>query len=164
MQRSTNHISYNSVCWSRPKTWCQKEKRRQLSGIISATRRMILTKQVFCATTRGNTTNLFDHLCWYHTAESCTGLILQTCPRPYPPYLKLNPTRFPTVAQITFSTEPICYKLIPTRTQRKIGQMQVLKMKVSQRREWEFWEGASTHEWAHMKYKCLSFWNAGIFL
>ena len=30
------------------KTWCQKEKQRQLSGIISATRRMILTKHVFC--------------------------------------------------------------------------------------------------------------------
>ena len=30
------------------KTWCQKEKQCQLSGIISATRRMILTKHVFC--------------------------------------------------------------------------------------------------------------------
>ena len=29
-------------------TWCQKEKQCQLSGIISATRRMILTKHVFC--------------------------------------------------------------------------------------------------------------------
>ena len=30
------------------KTWCQKEKHCQLSGIILATRRMILTKHVFC--------------------------------------------------------------------------------------------------------------------
>ena len=29
------------------KTWCRKEKQRQLSGIISATR-MILIKHVFC--------------------------------------------------------------------------------------------------------------------
>ena len=54
------------------------------------------------ATTRGNTPNLFDHLRRYHTAESCTGLSLKT--RPYMPYLKLHPTRFPTVAQITFCT------------------------------------------------------------
>ena len=31
---------------AKTKTWCQKE--RQLAGIISATRRMILTKHVFC--------------------------------------------------------------------------------------------------------------------
>ena len=30
------------------KTWCQKEKQRQLSGIILATRGMKLTKHVFC--------------------------------------------------------------------------------------------------------------------
>ena len=32
------------------------------------------------ATTRGNTTHLFDHLHECHTAESCTGLILKTHP------------------------------------------------------------------------------------
>ena len=33
---------------AKTKTWCQKEKQRELSGIISATRRMILTEHVFC--------------------------------------------------------------------------------------------------------------------
>ena len=61
--RSTSHISYNSVCQSRLKTWCQKEKLCEVFGISLATRRMILTK-AFCATMRGNTTNLFDHLRW----------------------------------------------------------------------------------------------------
>ena len=54
------------------------------------------------ATARGNTTNLFDHLCRCNTTESCMGLILQTCTRPY-----LHPTRFPTVAQITLRTDPL---------------------------------------------------------
>ena len=30
------------------KTWCQKEKQDQLAGIISATKRMLLNKHVFC--------------------------------------------------------------------------------------------------------------------
>ena len=30
------------------RTWCQKEKQRQITGIILATSRMILTKHVFC--------------------------------------------------------------------------------------------------------------------
>ena len=60
--------------------------------------------------------------------------------------------------------EPTRCRLIPTSTRRKTRWTQVLKMKVSQRGELEFWERASAHEWAHMKYKCLSFWNAGIFL
>ena len=37
------------------------------------------------------------------------------------------------------------------RTRSKIRRTQFLKMKVSQRGEWELWEGASTREWAHMK-------------
>uniref|UniRef100_A0A671VIF2 Uncharacterized protein n=1 Tax=Sparus aurata TaxID=8175 RepID=A0A671VIF2_SPAAU len=36
--------------------------------------------------------------------ESCTGLILQTRTRLYPPYLKPHPTRFLTLSQITFRT------------------------------------------------------------
>ena len=71
------------------KTWCQKEKRRQSSGIISARGRMILSKHVFVVRR-------------YHTTESCTGLILKT--RPHTPYLKPHQTRFSTVAQITFRT------------------------------------------------------------
>ena len=42
---------------------------------------------------------------WCTGAKSCTGLILQTRTRPYPSYLKLHPTRFPTVVQITFRTQ-----------------------------------------------------------
>ena len=49
-------------------------------------------------------------------------------------------------------------------TQRKIRRTQFLKIKARQHGEWEFSEGVSTHEWAHMEYKCLSFWNAGIWL
>lgn len=44
----------------------------QLSGVISATRRMMLTQLVFCVdsvTMRGNTTNLIDHSRRYHTAR-----------------------------------------------------------------------------------------------
>ena len=119
---------------------------------------MILTKHVFSATTRGNTTYLFDHLRKYHTAESCTGPILQTCTRPYPPYLKLHTFSNSSTSYILHpSLHAINWYLWPTRTWRKIRWTQVLKMKVNQHGEWEFWEGASRHEWAHMKYKCLSF-------
>ena len=65
--------------------------------------------------------------------ESCTGLILQTHTRLYPPCLKPHPTCFPTVSQITFCPPADRYNWyrLPTRTRSKIGQTQFLKMKVS---------------------------------
>ena len=42
-------------------------------------------------------------------------LILQT--RPNPPYLKLQPTRFPTVAQITLRIQAD-----PPQSQKKLGK------------------------------------------
>ena len=128
-------------CAEADTNWCQKEKQHWLSGIILATRRMILTKHVFSATTRGNTTYLFDHLRKYHTAESCTGPILQTCTRPYPPYLKLHTFSNSSTSYILHpSLHAIYWYLWPTRTWRKIRWTQVLKMKVNQHGEWEFWQ------------------------
>ena len=73
---------------------------------------------------------------------------------PIPAVLKTASDPFSNSSTNYILLELTRYKLIPTRTQRNIRRTQVLKMKVSQRREWEFREGTTMHEWAHMKYKC----------
>ena len=108
-----NSSNFKGTCADSACTTKKLRKRRKATSVIwnyfgykkdKIDQTHVLCQQClpYVATTRGNTTNLFDHLHRYHTAESCTGLILKT--RPYTPYLKLHPTRFPTVAQITFRT------------------------------------------------------------
>ena len=45
---NTEQWATNKRKLPKTKTWCQKEKQCQLSGIILATRRMILTKHMLC--------------------------------------------------------------------------------------------------------------------
>ena len=56
---------------AKTKTWCQKEKQRQLSGIISATRRMILTKHMFCV-------NSALHLLPREVTQLCLKIYIDT--------------------------------------------------------------------------------------
>ena len=59
-----------------------------------------------------NTTNLFYHLRQYHTAESCTDLILKT--RLYTPYLTASDPFSNSSTNYISHPEPTRYKLLPT--------------------------------------------------